>query len=184
MRMSNEEKQRSHGRIVTQAGRLFRERGVEGASLADVMAGAGMTHGGFYRHFPDKESLLIAAIEQAFAGFAEALDDVPEDRAAEAAADFRTHYLSADHLGAPGLGCPAPTLGPDVMRSGPKVRAAFGAGLDRMIAGLARGNGHGPGARRQALRDLSMLVGAVVMARAVNDEFAAEILAACREAEG
>ena len=59
-RMSEAEKQKSHRRILDAAARLFRERGIEATSVADVMKAAGMTHGGFYRHFDSKEDLVSA----------------------------------------------------------------------------------------------------------------------------
>jgi TetR/AcrR family transcriptional repressor of nem operon len=74
MRMSQEEKEKSHGRIVASASRLLRERGLAGASVGDVMKAAGMTHGGFYKHFDSKEVLVEAAMDAAFAEFTDALE--------------------------------------------------------------------------------------------------------------
>jgi len=67
MRVSREEMEKSHARIVAGAARLLRERGIENTSVADVMNDAGLTHGGFYRHFKTKDDLLIAALDKAFA---------------------------------------------------------------------------------------------------------------------
>jgi TetR/AcrR family transcriptional repressor of nem operon len=174
MRVSNEEKERSRQRILAAAGRLFRERGIEGASVGDIMGAAGMTHGGFYRHFAGKEDLLAAAISEAFAAFARPLAEAPSGEAAQA---FRDRYLSQAHRAAPGEGCPAAALGADVARASPALRAAFGAGVAQVAGGLA-GDG-GTEARQGALRDLSLMVGAMVLARACPDDLAAEILAAC-----
>src|SRR5262249_34851834 len=74
MRMSQDEKDKSHGRIVASASRLLRERGLAGASVDDVMKAAGMTHGGFYKHFDNKEALVEAAMDAAFAEFTDALE--------------------------------------------------------------------------------------------------------------
>ena len=68
MRVSEEEKQKTHRRIVEGATRLVRERGIEGTSVSDVMSDAGLTNGGFYRHFETREALLVAAIEAVMAG--------------------------------------------------------------------------------------------------------------------
>src|ERR1700678_1236271 len=66
MRVSREEKDAGHERIVTEASRLLRRRGVEATGVADVMTAAGRTHGGFYRHFPNKQALVAAAVDVAF----------------------------------------------------------------------------------------------------------------------
>jgi TetR/AcrR family transcriptional repressor of nem operon len=179
MRVSAAEKAASRKRIVEAAGRRFRAEGIEGAGLAEVMADAGMTHGGFYRHFPDKEALVAAALEEAFRGFAAPLLGAPADAAAAAVAEFRALYLSREHRDRPDLGCPAAALGPDAARAGPAVRAAFGEGTDRIVEALARGL-PGPDPRGEAIRLFAGLVGALVLARAVDDRRGEEILAACR----
>lgn len=179
MRVSTEEKGRSRERILAAAGRLFRERGVEGASVGDIMGAAGMTHGGFYRHFSGKDDLLAAALADAFAAFARPLEEAPAGEAARAAEAFRARYLSQGHRASPGDGCPAAALGPDIARAAPALRAAFGEGVERVAEGLARGTVDAPDARERALRDLAMLAGALVLARACPDDLAAEILAAC-----
>jgi TetR/AcrR family transcriptional repressor of nem operon len=177
MRVSSEEKARSRERILTAAGRLFRERGVQGTSVGEIMAAAGMTHGGFYRHFADKDALLAAALTQAFERFAEPLS--ADSDAATAVEAFRALYLSNDHLATPGEGCPAVALGPDIARSDVTVRKAFSAGVSRMIAGLSRGKTGAADPRTDALRDLSMMVGALVLARAADGALATELLHAC-----
>ena len=81
----------------------MRERGLEGASVDEVMKAAGMTHGGFYKHFDTKEALIEAAIDAAFAGFAEPLEHGEPERAVAA---YRALYLSDGHKNHPGIGCP------------------------------------------------------------------------------
>ena len=191
MRVSREEKARSHARIVAAAARLVRERGIENAGVADVMREAGLTHGGFYRHFDDKDALVAAALELAFDEILARLgappaDDAPANGAAandaaQAGADFRAFYLSEGHLERPGLGCPVAALGGEVARGPAALRTAFGAGVRRMIAALARGTpGTTPDARARASRELAMLVGALMIARASDPVTAREVLAACR----
>lgn len=179
MRVSNEEKDRSRQRILTAAGRLLREKGVPGASVGDIMAAAGMTHGGFYRHFADKDALLAAALTQAFESFTRPLSDSAVADAAAAVDAFRALYLSADHLATPGEGCPAAALGPDIARSGDSVRKVFSEGVSRMAEGLARGKSLKGKPRTDALRDLAMMVGAMVLARGADGTLATEILQAC-----
>lgn len=174
MRGSSEEKAQSRDRIVAAGARMFREQGAQGASVGEIMQAAGMTHGGFYRHFLDKDALLAAAIAKSFDDFTRPLLETSGDTAVEA---FRARHLSLGHRGAPGQGCPAAALGPDIARAGLGARAAFSDGVNRIAAGLAPGGAP----RAEALRDLALMVGAIVLARGTTDDLAAEILAACRQ---
>lgn len=175
MRVSAAERARSQERIIAAASTLLRGGGASGASVHEVMKAAGLTHGGFYRHFPDKEAMLAAAIAAAFAEFAAHL----ESGDGNSLAAFERLYLSDDHVAHPALGCPAAAAAPDVTRAGPTVRAAFGAGLatiiDRMAAALT-----GRHRRQRAIRQFATMVGAVVLARASDPDTAAEVLAAVR----
>jgi len=178
MRMSQEDKEKSHARIVASAARLFREQGLEGASVADVMKDAGMTHGGFYKHFESKDALVERALESAFAEFVAQL--APEG-AEDAFAAYRALYISDEHLRHPGKGCPVAALGAEIARGSGSLKRAFGAGVRRMIAAIAASRSGSVAARRRAaLRDFSMLVGAMVIARASDPDMAAEVLNACR----
>ncbi len=179
MRMSQEDKELSHARIVASASRLVREKGLEGASVAEVMKDAGMTHGGFYKHFDNKDELIAAALGAAFSEFSAALE-TGDPRTAFAA--YRRRYLSREHMSNPGLGCPAAALGAEVARESKHLKAAFGDGARRLVDAVARGLKGSPAARRKAaFREISMLVGAIIVARASDGELAAEILAACRD---
>jgi TetR/AcrR family transcriptional regulator, transcriptional repressor for nem operon len=178
VRMSQEEKDRSHARIIASASRIFRERGLEGASVADVMKDAGMTHGGFYKHFESKDALVGSALESALACFAGQLEAGDPSRAYSA---YRDLYLSDGHLANPGIGCPVPALGSEVARQTEDARAVFGRGMGRIVAAIARAMRGSAAARRAAAwREFSMLVGAVVIARAADPQIASEVLAAAR----
>ncbi|MCA3574762.1 MAG: TetR/AcrR family transcriptional regulator, partial [Aestuariivirga sp.] len=135
MRVSSEEKARSRERIIAAAGRLFRSRGIEGTSVADVMREAGLTHGGFYRHFPDKNALVAAALAAGFAEFAG-----PLLSGADSAQGFSARYLSPEHRDNPGLGCPVAALAAEVARSDPSLRSAMTSGVESVLKGLAGGN--------------------------------------------
>jgi len=183
MRRTREDKAETHTAILAKASRLFRERGVEGASVGDVMAEAGLTHGGFYRHFDNKEALVAASIRAAFDSFTDAIDQraaiVGRERAVK---DYFDYYLSNDHLTHPGLGCPAPTLGPDVARAPDALKAEFGAGLNRTLAAFVKGlPGDEAANRAAATREFAFRVGAILLARASDPATAADILEACRE---
>src|SRR5690349_18992413 len=113
-RVSKAQAQINRQQVVEAAARLFRERGVSRVSVADVMAAAGLTHGGFYKRFPSKDALVAEAVRQAFADQAPLLDGlgVPGDDAARA--EFVRHYLSAGHRDSPGAGCPCAGFGGDL----------------------------------------------------------------------
>ena len=165
MRMSQEGKEKSHGRIVASASRLLRERGLAGASVGDVMKAAGMTHGGFYKHFDSKEALVEAAMDAAFAEFT--ADALERGDPQQAVAVYRARYLSDGHKNDPGLGCPVAAVGQEIGRAPDGLKAAFGAGVRRTVVALARamkGSAHAKEAA--AFRELSMLVGAIIIARA------------------
>ena len=184
MRVSQAEKDRSHARIVETAARLIRERGPETTSVSDVMSGAGLTHGGFYRHFETKDALVAEAIRATFDGITGALEErTAAVGAKDAAQDYLAHYLSDEHLANPGLGCPVPTLGGEVARAPDALKAEFGASFNRSLTALARGApGEGKAARAAATRALAMRVGAILIARASDPATAREVLEACRQA--
>jgi len=184
MRRSREAKAETRDEIVAQASRMFRQRGVEGTSVGDVMKAAHRTHGGFYRHFETKEALLVAALNSAFAdmraSFAAAAAGVPPEKAA---AGFLAFYLSPERIRDMSNGCPIATLAGDVARSSPDVKAEFGADVRAAIEGLARAfDGTQAERAAKAARTFALAAGALMMARASDPETAQFILAAARTA--
>lgn len=164
-RRTKEDKAHSRRLIVTSAAKLFRERGIENASVSDVMKDAGLTHGGFYRHFESKEELAVAAIAEAFQAGLSHFTENPKDPAAEAAAYVNT-YLSSEHVENPNLGCPIQLLGSEIAR-GPEIwQMEMTQGIQHAINGLARALGND---RAKATDLLARLVGAIVLARATSD---------------
>jgi len=156
VRRSREEAALTRLAAVEMASRLFRERGVESVSVGEVMASLGMTAGGFYRAFESKEALAAEACAAAFAGSALA--------SAPSAATMLRRYLSTAHRDAPADGCPLPALASDAAHQ-PAVRRAYTEGVRDA---LARIEALAPGADSKAL--LAGMVGALVIARAVDDE--------------
>lgn len=184
MRMSKEAAAASRVRIVTAASRLLRERGIEATSIADVMAAAGMTHGGFYKHFRSKDDLVSAAIGSAFASHAARFAQRSGASGPQAALKaYVAEYLSAEHVAHPGLGCPAAALGSDVGRAATRAASAFSRGVEALVEHVAAAAPAGTGApeaRAAAIRRLAMMVGAVVVARGVGEgSLRNEMLAAC-----
>jgi TetR/AcrR family transcriptional repressor of nem operon len=161
----------SHDRIVQAAASRVREDGVEGIGVADLMKDAGLTHGGFYRHFASREELVAEAIERALHEGAEAVAAVANITECPVAA-LVDAYLSTTHRDELATSCAVTTLAADVARSNDRARSAYtrqvGMYLE-LLAKLIVGNQQ-RSTRMKAIAALSTLVGAVSMARAVNDE--------------
>lgn len=160
-RVSRAQAQQNRERVVSTAGRMFRERGVAGVSVADLMAGVGLTHGGFYKQFASKEALVTEAMGDAFREHGETLRRLEEEHPEDPRRALVEGYLSPGHRDSPGDGCPMAGFGPDLARlHGEEDAAAFAEGVE----GFARWLGGGP----EGLADVATLVGAVVLARATS----------------
>jgi TetR/AcrR family transcriptional regulator, transcriptional repressor for nem operon len=183
MRVSREEKDRSYEKIVESASGMLRERGVEATSVAAVMSAAGMTHGGFYRHFDSKEELLTAGLTSAFDEVISMIErKIAGDGASEGVDGYCALYLSREHAANPAIGCPAAALAGDMRHASESLREAFGGGVQRIIAALEAGmKGPMKDRRAKATREFAMLAGAVMLARASDPKTAKTILAACRD---
>jgi TetR/AcrR family transcriptional regulator, transcriptional repressor for nem operon len=189
MKVSRRQADRNREAVVDAAAAMFRERGVEATSVADIYRRVGLTHGGLYGQFPGgKETLAAEAIGHAFAERRQAWDDLADDRSpAEALRAIVASYVSAAHRDDPGAGCPTPSVGAEAGRHGGRVRAAYTGGVHELVASLTRvAPGESERERRQAaLRILSTLAGAVLIARAVDDPaLADDVLAAVDPAAG
>jgi TetR/AcrR family transcriptional repressor of nem operon len=176
---SKADKAASHERIVQIAAARFREAGLDGIGVAELMKEAGLTHGGFYRHFDSRDQLVAEAVEHALAQGAQRLGRVVARSGEQAFAAVVDAYLNRAHVDHPGSGCALVALAADVARSGNPARAAYTRQVRQyldLFAGLLAHRG--PQARRRAVAILSALVGALALARAVDDDaLSAEILA-------
>jgi TetR/AcrR family transcriptional repressor of nem operon len=187
MRVSREAAAESKSRVVRTASKMFRERGVDAASIADVMQASGMTHGGFYKHFESKNNLVRAAVRFAFDDVAGRFDRRnAENGEVAAVAAYFAEYLSQGHVTEPGLGCPVAALGADAGRHSEWLGGELAAGIEKLIERISRATEKScrnkRGARAAAIRTLSQLVGAIVVARAVGfGPLQDEVLAACAE---
>jgi TetR/AcrR family transcriptional regulator, transcriptional repressor for nem operon len=176
MRVSREQAAENRERILSVATKLFREKGFDGIGVADLMRSAGLTHGGFYGHFASKEDLVAQACARALARSVEAWAQSAEEGARSPLAAITASYLSAKHRDHPGSGCLLAALGADVPRQGASVRRAVTEGLRRLIVVLTRVvPGRSTAAKRErALATMASLVGALVLARAVDDKTLSE----------
>lgn len=175
MKVSKEQMAENRERILDVAAQLFREKGFDGIGVADLMKSAGLTHGGFYGHFASKDELMAEASARALQRLQAAWAAMAREAAAqgqEPLAVIEAAYLSPRHRDAPGQGCLLAALGSDAARQGPAVRRAVTEGVRAQVEGLASlVPGRTKAARRQrALADYASLVGAMVLARAVDDE--------------
>lgn len=172
MRYSEKETAEKHNRILREASRLFRERGFDEVTVAEVMKKAGLTHGAFYSHFESKEALMAAAVEYAMAG---TLDGVTQSfGTVDGRRAYLDRYLSTAHRDAPGAGCAMAALSGEI-RNQPEVRDAFTGALKAIVAAMGSPRG-------EAIATLATMVGAVALARAVSDEeFSRELLKAVRK---
>lgn len=162
MRVSRKQMSANRQHILDAASRLFRERGFEAVTVAEVMQAAGMTHGGFYGHFPSKDALIAETIAHALSGDGGDRRDLTR---------WIDAYLSPRHRDSPAAGCPAAGLAGRMPQQAPEAQAAMADGLashlDRMAAAF-------PGAtaedkRRAAIGTWSAMVGALLLARAVGE---------------
>ena len=143
--------------------RLFRERGFDAVSVAEVMTAAGLTHGGFYGHFRSKDDLAAQASARAAAG-----DPAAPPRSLS---DHAARYLRPAHRDARAEGCAFAALGSEAARQSPAVRRATAEGLVTKLDALTEA---APGASRAARRQAAVaafagMVGALVLARMVDD---------------
>lgn len=182
MRQSAQEKARTHERIVEIASARIREDGIEGPGVVEIMREAGLTHGGFYKHFGSREDLVAEAADDAFAYAERTLDKYARDER-ESLAAWVDWYLSTDHRDDPATGCPVAALVGDVDRGNDHIRGGYDALVERYIGSLEGMLGDGDDARSQAVLALSTLVGSLALARAIDDDtLSDEILRVVREA--
>lgn len=171
MRVSRAQAEENRETVINVASRLFREHGFDGIGLKDLMKGAGLTQGGFYKHFASKDDLAAQASRRAM--------ESATRRWSEAAADssdpleaVMAFYLSKDHRGEKAEGCPLVALGSDATRQSEEVRRPFEDGirahfevLNELLDDTRSSNPSG-----KAMAILSLMVGAVTLSRIMEDE--------------
>jgi TetR/AcrR family transcriptional regulator, transcriptional repressor for nem operon len=180
MRYPAAETAEKHERIIREASRLFRERGFSGVSVAEIMQTTGLTHGPFYNHFPSKEDLMAKSLEHGMQSTLSGIEQV--DNSAKRTAEYLDRYLSTAHRDAPGKGCTMAALAADI-RQQSEIRRTFTAHvkaiIEKMISKFSWRSKRS--ARGDSIRMLSTMVGALILARAVDDRaFSKEILREAR----
>lgn len=170
MKVSREQMAENRRRILDVASRLFREKGFDAVSVAEVMKAAGLTHGGFYGHFSSKDDLVAETI-----GYVLSQDG-------GGSVDLRAYmdeYLAPRHRDNAAAGCPTAGLAADIRHQTPAARAAMTAGLRSQIERVAKAlpNIDAADRRRAAIGTWAAMVGAVILARAIDDiELSDEVL--------
>ena len=165
-------KEASHERIVQAAARAIRRSGYDGTGVADIMKEAGLTHGAFYAHFASREAMLAEAADRAGAESnafaASVIAAAPHEQALQA---LMQTYLSKEHLEGIETGCPVAALGSEMPRQSPEVRRAATRRIKEMIDLVARQSPDWgqPAAHERALVTVATMVGALLLARAVDE---------------
>jgi TetR/AcrR family transcriptional repressor of nem operon len=177
MRKSKEEAENTRRRIVSAAAAEFRKQGIVATGLNDLMLAAGLTHGGFYRHFDSKEQLVAEATDKALAELIKRIAEAAgsagrtRSRARGGLAAAVGEYLSLQHRDAPRDGCPLAAMGSELARASAKTRETATAGFQKLVEILASEfRGIKPDrAKKRALVAAATLVGALTISRIVVD---------------
>ncbi|NDL61648.1 TetR family transcriptional regulator [Acerihabitans arboris] len=180
MRVTKAQARENRTHIVETASRLFRERGYDGVGVAELMAAAGFTHGGFYKHFGSKADLMAEAAASGLSRSAVKTGGLD-------IAKFVEDYVSREHRDARGDGCTMAALCGDAARQPEPIKATFAAGIESLLAaleseGMTSGGEEQRGARAKMIDVLAHSIGAILLSRACPDDspLADEILEVCR----
>ncbi|WP_167396119.1 TetR/AcrR family transcriptional regulator [Streptomyces bobili] len=181
MRVTKAQAEQNRAHIVATASRLFRERGYDGVGVAELMAAAGFTHGGFYKHFRSKADLMAEASASGLSQTVARTEGVD-------AAEFVERYVSREHRDGRGDGCTIAALGGDAARQPVDIKTEFAAGIENLLTALQAqsdtpGDADQRAARTMVIDMLAHSVGAVMLSRACPDgsPLADEILDVCRK---
>ena len=166
-------KEATHERIVDAGARVIRRSGYDGVAIGDIMKHAGLTHGGFYGHFASREAMLVELADRAgadaIATFLRCTAAAPAEHSLRA---LLRAYLSKEHVKNPEVGCPIAALGTEMPRQAPAVRRVITRRIKEMIEVVSRQSADWgePDAHKRALATAATMIGAVILARAVDEE--------------
>jgi TetR/AcrR family transcriptional repressor of nem operon len=189
LKVTKEKAAENRAALVQAAGRLFRERGIDGVGVAEISKEAGLTHGALYAQFPSKEALAAEAFAS---GLKPGLEQMTADRDGRPATltDFLDYYLSLDHRDNLATGCPMSASASEVARQDKAVCERFTEGFEQITAAIERGLGVSSikaENRRRALAMMAAMIGGVAASRAVakaDPKLSNEILRAVRRTVG
>ncbi|EGH11839.1 TetR family transcriptional regulator [Pseudomonas amygdali pv. morsprunorum] len=180
MRVTKAQSQANRAHIVETASIQFREHGYDGVGVADLMAAAGFTHGGFYKHFGSKSDLMAESAACSISKTVEQSKDIDP-------AQFIEYYLSREHRDNPGTGCTMAALSADAARQSDAVKATFANGIESLLAASVAAGAHMDDQKQQQARANTIdmfahALGAVLLSRSCPDDspLADEILEVCR----
>lgn len=184
-RASRAQAQAHREQVLDAAAAQVRERGAGAMTVPELMAAAGLTHGGFYRHFRSKEDLVTQASTAAYAEKIREMEQIRADSPDGPAArrTFIERYLSVQHRDTAGRGCGIAALAGDVARAetDSPLRAAYVEGIRNMIGKLAEFGERSADEEREVLIEVSVMAGALLLARAsAGDDLSERILDAAR----
>lgn len=183
MKVTRQQAAENRIRVLNLASRRFRERGFHGLGVADLMNEAGLTHGGFYKQFKSKEDLIAQACAAAISDNLAGYQQLAAQNEGSAFESIVAGMLSAGHRDAPAEGCVLAALGPDISRADPSTRHEVTKGIKNILdclGGLMSGNSR-MRIREKSLSTYATIVGALVLARAVDEpELSEEILNAAQ----
>jgi TetR/AcrR family transcriptional regulator, transcriptional repressor for nem operon len=169
---SRAEKAKTHKRIVSIASKKFREEGLAGVGIAELMKEAGLTVGGFYKHFDSRDDLVAEAVNSAFGSWQRRVDAAKSGGPSVSLTKLIDDYLNEAHRDNPSTGCAFSALAPEIARSDARTRWLTSEQVRndiQLIAGLVSAKDKRV-ARSRAILIFSALVGAMSLARAVSDE--------------
>ncbi len=178
MRVSRETADKNRKRVVRTASEQFRTHGFDGIGISGLMKAAGLTQGGFYKQFENKEALALEAtalaLDENFAMWSDAVKGAEDPVAA-----LKSWYLSEQHLSAVAQGCTYATLAPEAARDRPALQNVFGQAVARQIDDLSEVLGANDAPRDAAIQVMAQMIGALILARSVSDnDLQRDILAA------
>lgn len=180
MRYEKGRREETRGRILKAAATRFRQDGIEAVGIKSLMGALGLTHGGFYAHFPSRDGLVADAVEEALDDtlhtLRKAVDEAPKNMKLDA---FVDSYLSGLHLERMDRGCAVAALAPEVARQPSPARIRFEAGLQALVELLASqfpAGGSSAGRIERGYAVFGAMIGALQMARAVDDRALSDAL--------
>jgi TetR/AcrR family transcriptional repressor of nem operon len=175
MRVSKAQQDKNRASIVLAAAQLMRKRGIAGIGIDALAKAAGVTHGAIYSHFSDKDDLAAAAISHSLAQTSAQWHEVAcaagPPGSPEHFNELVRQYVSRSHRDNPGQGCAVAALAGDGARHGRKVRHAMSGHIEALAENMTAAlDGPGDEAHREtAITAMAAMVGAVVLARAVDN---------------